>query len=190
MSTYENTLTSWALTGQRLDDKQTKSFEMKIRDDLQLIGAQIYFRHGARTPLILLPGLEEVDEQEFFYGQESGGTIVLSALEKTLQIVRDRYPTNEWNVYIGQASDGDCFGSDGFSCIELLENSLLPITSYMAYINIGSEEEEDSDDELPQLQRVYKTIAPSHENFSVVSVKDKKSIYPVFRKLFSKSKKV
>jgi hypothetical protein len=67
MSTYENTLTSWASTGQRLDDKQTKSFEIKIRDDLQLIGAQIYFRHGARTPLILLPGLEEVDEQEFLF---------------------------------------------------------------------------------------------------------------------------
>jgi len=61
MSNYENTLISWASTGQRLEDKQTKSFQMKIRDDLQLIGAQIYFRHGARTPLFLLPGLEEVD---------------------------------------------------------------------------------------------------------------------------------
>ncbi|CAF4363016.1 unnamed protein product, partial [Adineta steineri] len=34
--------------------------DTKIRDDLQLIGAQVFFRHGARTPLKLLPGLEEV----------------------------------------------------------------------------------------------------------------------------------
>ncbi|CAF0756523.1 unnamed protein product [Adineta ricciae] len=32
----------------------------KARSDLQLIGAQIIFRHGARTPLFLMPSLEEV----------------------------------------------------------------------------------------------------------------------------------
>jgi hypothetical protein len=60
MSTYENTLTSWASTGQRLKSIDNKHIDTKIRDDLQLIGGQIYFRHGARTPLNLLPGLEEV----------------------------------------------------------------------------------------------------------------------------------
>jgi hypothetical protein len=60
MSTYENSLTSWASTGQRSESIPTKPIDTKIRDDLQLIGAQVYFRHGARTPLSLLPGLEEV----------------------------------------------------------------------------------------------------------------------------------
>jgi hypothetical protein len=60
MSSYENTLTSWASTGQRLKSIDNKQIDTKIRDDLQLIGGQIYFRHGARTPLNLLPGLEEV----------------------------------------------------------------------------------------------------------------------------------
>ncbi len=60
ISTYENTLTSWASTGQRLKSIGNKQIDTKIRDDLQLIGGQIYFRHGARTPLNLLPGLEEV----------------------------------------------------------------------------------------------------------------------------------
>ncbi len=61
MSTYENSLISWAATGQRLQSDQQKSMDTKIREDLQFIGAQIYFRHGARTPLNLLPGLEEVN---------------------------------------------------------------------------------------------------------------------------------
>jgi hypothetical protein len=67
ISTYENTLISWASTGRRLESNQTKPMDMKIRDDLQLIGAQIYFRHGARTPLNLLPGLEEVNKREFLF---------------------------------------------------------------------------------------------------------------------------
>jgi len=36
------------------------NMEVKARDDLKLIGAQVFFRHGARTPVFLLPGLEEV----------------------------------------------------------------------------------------------------------------------------------
>ena len=60
MSTYEHLLTSWARTGQRTDTTERRIPSMTVREDLQLIGAQIYFRHGARTPLHLFPGLEEV----------------------------------------------------------------------------------------------------------------------------------
>lgn len=63
MSNYGNDLRSWASTGQRLGNVQKLGktpVDRQSRDDLQLIGAQIFFRHGARTPLRLLPGLEEV----------------------------------------------------------------------------------------------------------------------------------
>ena len=54
----------------------------------------------------------EVDEQEFFYGRETGGTAVSSAL-KTMISVRDaRYPVADWNVYCAQASDGDNSAGD------------------------------------------------------------------------------
>jgi hypothetical protein len=66
MSTYGDTLAAWAKTGQRLEAQRKRSIDIKIRDDLELIGAQIYFRHGARTPLNLLPGLEEVNNKEYF----------------------------------------------------------------------------------------------------------------------------
>ena len=67
MSNYANDLRSWASTGQRLGNVQKLGktpMDRQSRDDLQLIGAQIFFRHGARTPLSLLPGLEEVRRQK------------------------------------------------------------------------------------------------------------------------------
>ncbi len=53
----------------------------------------------------------EVDEQEFFYGRETGGTVVSSALKEMMAIREARYPVADWNVYCAQASDGDNSGS-------------------------------------------------------------------------------
>jgi len=57
---YEQALIAWADTGRRLQTEQTSLKSVEQRNDLQLIGAQVFFRHGARTPLHLLPSLEEV----------------------------------------------------------------------------------------------------------------------------------
>jgi hypothetical protein len=57
---YEDSLIAWAATGQHLDNEKLTMENIKERRDLQLIGAQVFFRHGARTPLALLPNLEEV----------------------------------------------------------------------------------------------------------------------------------
>ena len=54
----------------------------------------------------------EVDEQEFFYGRETGGTVVSSALKKMIEIREKRYPVADWNIYCAQASDGDNSGGD------------------------------------------------------------------------------
>jgi hypothetical protein len=57
---YEASLIAWAATGQRLKNDKFSMGNIKERNDLELIGAQVFFRHGARTPLNLLPSLEEV----------------------------------------------------------------------------------------------------------------------------------
>jgi len=57
---YESSLIAWAATDPRLKKRKFAMKYIKERNDLQLIGAQIFFRHGARTPLNLLPNLEEV----------------------------------------------------------------------------------------------------------------------------------
>lgn len=55
---------------------------------------------------------KEVDEEEFFYSRETGGTIVSSALKLMQEIMAARYPVHEWNIYGAQASDGDNWNDD------------------------------------------------------------------------------
>jgi hypothetical protein len=64
-ASYEEFLINWATTGQRLTNEKFSMDKIKSRDDLQLIGAQVVFRHGARTPLHLLPSLEQVYYKNF-----------------------------------------------------------------------------------------------------------------------------
>ena len=77
----------------------------------------VYIRHHTQA--------KEVDEQEFFYSQETGGTIVSSALKLMLEIVHDRYPPDEWNIYAAQASDGDNWNDDSRICHKLMTDQLL-----------------------------------------------------------------
>lgn len=59
---------------------------------------------------------KEVDEQEFFYSRETGGTVVSSALQLTSETMRARYPSSSWNIYVAQASDGDNWHHDSPIC--------------------------------------------------------------------------
>ncbi|CAF3146830.1 unnamed protein product [Rotaria socialis] len=59
-SNYEKSIIAWATHGQRLNNEKLSVGSAQERNDLQLIGMQIFFRHGARTPINLLPSLEEV----------------------------------------------------------------------------------------------------------------------------------
>ncbi|MGO8126585.1 DUF444 family protein, partial [Rhizobium ruizarguesonis] len=50
---------------------------------------------------------EEVDEETFFYGPATGGTLVSSALAAMRAIIAARFDPEEWNIYGAKASDGD-----------------------------------------------------------------------------------
>jgi uncharacterized sporulation protein YeaH/YhbH (DUF444 family) len=82
----------------------------------------------------------EVSEDEFFHSTESGGTVVSSALVLLEQIIRARYPVNDWNIYVAQASDGDNFSDDGGKC-QLLAERILPLVRYYAYLQVVLEEQ-------------------------------------------------
>ena len=123
---------------------------------------------------------KEVDEEEFFYSRETGGTVVSSALRLTHEIIVDRYPTTEWNIYAAQASDGDNWTDDSPICRDLLINSLMPYLQHYAYIEIG--------DEAPigNLWREYLNVSQACPNFAMKKIADQSEIYPVFRQLFEK----
>lgn len=129
---------------------------------------------------------KEVDEQEFFYSRETGGTIVSNALELMDQILKERYPRDEWNIYGAQCSDGENWSRDDSEhCVELLEQKLLPILQYYAYIEI-----KDSDMPLWQssdsgLWGYYKKLE-KFQNFAMKAVSERSEIWTVFRELFKK----
>jgi uncharacterized sporulation protein YeaH/YhbH (DUF444 family) len=124
----------------------------------------------------------ECDEDEFFYSRETGGTVVLTSLQKIHEIINNRFPVNEWNIYISQASDGDATNDDATQCIHYLNNTLLPIVQYMSFINVALNNENTY---ISPLMRAYNKIEAS--NFSMVKATHKRDIFPVFKRLFSKN---
>src|SRR3546814_21018703 len=81
----------------------------------------------------------EVDEETFFYSRESGGTVVSTAIAEALKIVKARYPADQWNIYVAQASDGENYADDSERCIELPEEHLMPLTQYYADVETVDE---------------------------------------------------
>lgn len=131
----------------------------------------VYIRHHTQA--------KEVDEQEFFYSQETGGTIVSSALKLMLDIVQQRYNPQEWNIYAAQASDGDNWAEDSAPCAKLLAEQLLPLLRYYAYIEITPRAHQS-------LWEHYQQLLASHSNLAIQHIREVADIYPVFRELFKK----
>jgi uncharacterized sporulation protein YeaH/YhbH (DUF444 family) len=127
----------------------------------------------------------EVDEQEFFYGRETGGTVVSSALKAMIAVREQRYPSADWNVYCAQASDGDNSGGDSRECVALLSQTILPLVQYYAYIEIA-DEGSAPDGSGKELWRAYAALKETDPSFAMARVASRADIYPVFRKLFAK----
>jgi uncharacterized sporulation protein YeaH/YhbH (DUF444 family) len=122
---------------------------------------------------------KEVDEDEFFHSRETGGTIVSSALKLMHEIIRDRYPQSEWNIYAAQASDGDNWDNDSSTCRNLLLGKILPYLQYFAYVEI-------TPDAHQSLWQEYERVAQSARHFAMRQIESPADIYPVFRDLFKK----
>lgn len=134
---------------------------------------------------------EEVDEETFFYSRETGGTLVSTALEKMLQVMKDRYSPEDWNIYVAQASDGDNMPSDTAKTIALMAEAILPVAQYVAYLEVGREEDPMLAMGGPlvrasDLWRAYDQIGRMGGKFVMRKVHHRREIYPVFRELFAK----
>lgn len=122
---------------------------------------------------------KEVDEEDFFYSRETGGTVVSSALELMYKIIQERFPTADWNIYAAQASDGDNWSDDSPICRDLLIDSIMPCLQYYAYIEI-------TQDDHQSLWREYLKIKEIHANFAMQKITGTGDIFPVFKELFKK----
>ncbi|NKF51564.1 YeaH/YhbH family protein [Shewanella sp. WXL01] len=131
----------------------------------------VFIRHHTQA--------KEVDEHEFFYSQETGGTIVSSALKLMHEIQQKRYPESQWNIYAAQASDGDNWSDDSPHCKELLEKHILPTVRYYSYIEITKRPHQT-------LWAAYQSLQEQFNNIAVQHIREADDIYPVFKALFKK----
>jgi uncharacterized sporulation protein YeaH/YhbH (DUF444 family) len=138
-------------------------------------------RHYERIDIVFIrhhTQAAEVDEQSFFHATETGGTVVSSALVLMEEIIRARYSPSEWNIYGAQASDGDNWHHDSGRCRELLDEKLLPLCRYYAYVQVAEEEQ--------NLWEEYTQLLGVHRHFAMRKATEVAQIYPVFRDLFRK----
>lgn len=117
----------------------------------------VYIRHHTRA--------KEVDEHEFFYSQETGGTIVSSALKLMDEVVKERYNPAQWNIYAAQASDGDNWADDSPLCHEITAKKLLPVVRYYSYIEITRRAHQT-------LWREYEHLQSTFDNFAMQHIRD------------------
>jgi uncharacterized sporulation protein YeaH/YhbH (DUF444 family) len=131
----------------------------------------VFIRHTSNA--------EEVDEQAFFHDPQTGGTVVMSALNLMIEILEDRYSPSQWNIYGAQVSDGDAFGSDPQRSAMRLSKDILPLCRYFAYVEIP-----DSPSSITPLAAAYSQIRDA--TFAMSTVMDRGDVYPVLRELFQR----
>jgi uncharacterized protein len=139
-------------------------------------------RHYEKTEVVFIrhhTQAAEVTEDEFFHATESGGTVVSSALTLMNDIIRARYMGSEWNIYGAQASDGDNWQQDSSKCRELLDNKILPLVRYYAYVQVADEDQ--------NLWEEYTRVRDANVHFAMQKIVTPSQIFPVFRDLFKKT---
>jgi uncharacterized protein len=117
----------------------------------------------------------EVGEDEFFHKGESGGTYISSGYEKALQIIEERYPPENWNIYAFHCSDGDNWTEDNQKAVALARK-LCEVTNLFGYgqIMTGSS----------TIQRLYQEQI-SAANFSLVTISSREDIWPALRDMLA-----
>jgi uncharacterized protein len=141
----------------------------------------VFIRHTDRA--------EEVDEDTFFHGPASGGTLVSSALQAMHDIVRSRFRPADWNIYAAQASDGDNSGSDGAAVSRLLTEMILPVSQFFAYLEVGETGGSTFDMPDSSLWTLYQRLRADGVPLSMRKVSDRSEIFPVFHDLFHRRRK-
>lgn len=127
-----------------------------------------------------------VDEEEFYYGRDSGGTVTSTGLQLVYDTIVTKYPTDMWNIYVAHGSDGDNFTSDNDELIDVLTNKLLPLVQYYAYVQISDQSYGYTLNFGPTLKDTFAPIAASSNRLEVAEVATEADVYPVFVKLFER----
>ncbi len=125
---------------------------------------------------------KEVDEHTFYHTRESGGTRISSAYKVAADLIAQRFPPEDWNLYCFQFSDGDNWGDDNKRAFELLTDKVLPAVNLFCYGQVESPY--GSGDFIDALEKQF----ADHEKLVVSEIADKDAIYESIRTFLGKGK--
>lgn len=125
---------------------------------------------------------KEVDEDTFYHTRESGGTRISSAYKLARDIMTQEYSPDEWNIYCFQFSDGDNWGEDNKSCLEILMNDILPHCNLFCYGQVESPY--GSGEFIRELRRIH----DNWENMALSEIDSKDAIYDSIKIFLGKGK--
>lgn len=125
----------------------------------------------------------EVDRDTFFHTRESGGTIISSAYKLFLDIVKDHYSVEDWNIYPFHFSDGDNWsGNDTEECLKILSDEIFPMSNVFCYGQVESEY--GSGQFLKDLTEKF----PDHEKLITSKIPNREAIIDAIKTFLGKGK--
>jgi sporulation protein YhbH len=127
----------------------------------------------------------EVTEEQFFTQGESGGTVVSSAYKLALDVIGERYPPRDWNIYPFHFSDGDNYYSDNDEAVRLADE-LIEKCNLFGYGEIGEEGGSSYRRSSGALLSIFSDRLKNKDRFVGVRIDDKKDVYPALKQFFGK----
>jgi uncharacterized protein len=128
---------------------------------------------------------KEVTEEQFFTQGESGGTVVSSAYKLALDIIAERFPPRDWNIYPFHFSDGDNYYSDNDEAVRLADE-LISTCNLFGYGEIGEEGMSSYRRSSGALLSIFSDRLKNQERFVGVRIDEKEDVYPALKQFFGK----
>lgn len=163
------------VSGSMDEDKKTKAkilfylTYMLLQQNYESVDV-VFVRHHTTA--------KEVDEKEFFYGTETGGTMVSSGLAMVNDIIEKRYLGKNYDIYMTQGSDGDNFEHD----MPKTEEEMRKLLGYVR----GAFYAEITSGKPQSLWHLYEQLSEEYsDRFWTGKIVDREDIWPLFRSFFS-----
>ena len=121
---------------------------------------------------------KNVNEYEFFHKAESGGTYISSGLNLALNLIKEKYSPEVWNIYPVYASDGDNWSEDNERAMKSVKE-LCEISNMFGYAELLP-----STYSTTMYYRFGKEI--TSKNFTSVIIKEKRQLWDALKLMLSK----
>ena len=158
----------------------TKQKKFLARSFFFLLYQFIRYRYEKIEPVFISHTTEadEVTEDDFFKKGSSGGTYISSGLVKALEITKERYNPDSWNLYTFHCSDGENWQEDNEKALNSMEK-LINLSQLSGYIQIKGPQEKIWGDEMA---KIFTPLIS--DSFKIINIAGKSDVWPEFAKLF------